>query len=187
MKKEVEIRFRLNSDQRKKILESELFTKATNSFQEDVYFCSGQVLERARGERVPVSKISPNVIRVRETDSNITLSYKEFNQDRTGWIEKETTLGNREAIEFILGKLGYTGFLNITKHRTSIQHDGIEINVDDIDDLGSFVEMEIIAEDVKRAKEMLGEFAVKHFGLPSDQVINEGYVQLAERMKMESI
>lgn len=183
MSKEIEIRYRLNPSQKKQIL-STLKTfawKPKEIDQQDSYFCSKEyVLAKKTRE-------CPYVLRIRTTDAKSELAFKSFQGgDGSSWIELETVVGDPSAMWSILEHLKQSHYLQINKTRLSGIIEGVEVNIDEIENLGNFVELEVLAdqEDVSSARIHLSKIASK-IGLMDDNIITTGYVQLMEE-KLEA-
>ncbi|MEK7666019.1 MAG: class IV adenylate cyclase [Patescibacteria group bacterium] len=172
--REVEIRFRLDVSDRARMLTA-LTTKGWTpvaSSQTDVYFCSASFVDEGR------TKECPYVVRVRTQNGSGKVAYKSFTGDGS-WVEIESSVGDPLAMQDILAHIGQRAYLTICKNRMSGRIGDIEINVDDIDGLGTFVEMELLSPDVEAARATLCVHA-KDLGLHTEHIVTEGYVQLIE-------
>ncbi len=67
-------------------------------------------------------------------------------------IELETKINDPESMDNILKKLGFRKVLSFSKKRIVLIRDGVEVNVDELLGVGSFVEIET------RNVELIGEF-----------------------------
>lgn len=180
--KEIEIRFNLPPLEYKriyKILKKDK-SKLNKSAQYDIYFCRNSFIQNHTTNK------SPFVIRIRKMKEKSELAYKSF-QKEGSWIEIETTIDNPVAMEKILKHLNIQPYLYIHKTRISTYLNSIEINLDKIKKLGSFIEFEKKAKDVKKGQVELLKFAQEKFNLDKSCLIEKGYVQLAEEKYFESI
>jgi len=165
MPQEVEIRFKIDKDKKNKILEE--FDGWEEIWQEDLYY-------RADHDE-------KGVIRIRKQGGVTELSYKFFTDGKEGWGEIETPITYEEnSFIDILKKIGYELDVKINKkrHTTRIKGGDIEINVDKIEGLGCFCELEIM----EGTRKELNKIAEK-LGIEENDVINEGYVQLVKKIK----
>jgi adenylate cyclase class 2 len=85
------------------------------------------------------------VLRLRQ-DDRVRLTYKEpytgvQSAGSITRVELETEIGNFEAMHAILQKLGYHPHVNYEKYRTTYQHEGAEIVLDEMP-YGHFMEIE---------------------------------------------
>lgn len=83
------------------------------------------------------------VLRLRK-DTRVRLTYKEEGASENGItsrLEAEVEVSDFEAMELILGRLGYTPYMVYEKYRTTYHLDGAEIVLDEMP-YGTFVEIE---------------------------------------------
>ncbi len=175
--KEVEIRYRLSSEQQSSLLEAlqRLGWSSEQSIQFDTYLCAKEYVDSGR------TRECPYIVRVRVSDSSAKLAYKSFKgADGTSWVELEAKVESPETIMAILEHLGQVPYLEIHKTRLSGKIDGVEINLDEIDRLGKFVEFELVTDNEGAGRRQLVDLAAR-LGLSEDKVVTTGYVQLVER------
>ncbi len=97
------------------------------------------------------------VVRLRE-DSRVRLTYKEDGKVTEGIMsrfEAEVEVSDFDAMETILGKMGYTPYLTYEKYRTTYELDDTEIVLDEMP-YGNFVEIEGEIGAIKRVIATLG-------------------------------
>lgn len=72
-------------------------------------------------------------------------------------LEHETSIGSKEAVEGMLGLMGYQEAVRISKKRQKGKLGKREVCLDEVDGLGSFIEIEELGqkEDMKRVVEEL--------------------------------
>lgn len=90
-------------------------------------------------------------------------------------IEHETKIEDRVAVENALKLMGYLPILRINKKRQIAKYKDYEICIDEVDELGSFIEIEKMSEDdpgivLKELQALLFSLGV----LPEDEV-QKGY------------
>jgi len=91
------------------------------------------------------------VVRLRQ-DSRVRLTYKDDGTFENGVVsrfEAEVEVSDFDAMETILGKLGYTPYLVYEKYRTTYEMDGAEVVLDEMP-YGNFVEIEGEKEAIER-------------------------------------
>ncbi len=95
------------------------------------------------------------------------------------WREEEIKINiEKEKLLTFFEVLGFKKVLEIVKHRERWKFKEFEINLDDIKDLGKFVEIEGKSwEDIKKL--------AKNLGIKSKE-IREGYVKLFERRRSQN-
>ena len=151
---EIEVKFSLkNVGQVVSFLNKSAEKKVEKVVQVDTYF-------------TPVHKnfLEPDYpfqwLRVRESDKNIILNYKHFypeNKKDTNYCDEFEVSMNSLIIKKILECLDFKKLIEVKKERTSWIYKNVEISIDKIEELGSFIELEITThfEDPKVAKEYL--------------------------------
>ncbi len=181
-KKEIEIRFQIDSTMKDSIHNSLLqigWVSREVMNQADTYFCAKYYMDNK------ITSDCPYVVRTRESEQCSTLTYKSFQGNTDGgWIEIESGVNDISAIKEILRNIGQIDYLLISKQRLSGMVDDIEVNIDYIDNLGLFVEMEIFDQNVNLGRRKLLSLAEK-IGLSEENIETRGYVQLMEE-KMRS-
>ncbi|MWG33899.1 class IV adenylate cyclase [Halomarina oriensis] len=92
-------------------------------------------------------------------------------------LEHETGVEDGETVADILDALGFSPAATVEKHREVYALDGLTVVLDDVADLGEFVEVELESEDVDTARERCFE-AVRALGLDPDDGIRTSYLGL---------
>jgi adenylate cyclase class 2 len=101
------------------------------------------------------------VLRLRQ-DQQVRLTYKAPSQQESKGastrLELETTVGDFEAMDEILRRLGYRAYMRYEKYRTTYTMSDIEDTEIVLDEMpyGLFIEVEGPAESIDRALEKLG-------------------------------
>jgi adenylate cyclase class 2 len=106
-------------------------------------------------------------LRLRKTDDASELTYKGPRmQSLTVKAREEITLktDNPLAVARIVERLGFRESFVVRKSRSSYILDKLRVEVDDVEGLGEFVELEILTESPERSK-MLMETARTELGL----------------------
>jgi adenylate cyclase class 2 len=144
--------------------------------QEDIYFCDANLKHTGK------TKDSQYVLRVRQTIGGAKLTYKSFEGSTDGsWIEIESSISDPEAVQLMLSKIGLAEYMRITKIRESSKIGDVEVNLDKIQGLGVFIEMEVMSQDVQVGRDLLRDLA-ESLGIPRSQTVTQGYVQLMENV-----
>jgi len=83
-------------------------------------------------------------LRLRSVNGRCRLTYKgpKLSAISKARVEHETDSGDLETMKNILLSLGFTVSGTVEKNRSIYHHGGIEICIDDVDGLGTFVELE---------------------------------------------
>ena len=122
-----------------------------------------------------------NVLRIRTESSSDnqthTFTFKKATGDYLNKIEKESKIVGAQEMHEIILALGYYLFIEIKKSRTTSRFNDYEICIDEVDELGTFVEIEKIVDEEVEGDEIiqeLNEFLIKLGINPSDNV-TKGY------------
>lgn len=75
----------------------------------------------------------------------------------------------------ILERLGFEKFLTVRKRRAAYRLDALGIDVDDVEGLGQFVELEILTDDVAGAEKLLDSIRES---LPLGEKVNKTYLEM---------
>jgi len=95
-------------------------------------------------------------------------------------VEHETTVADGETMADVLDALGFTPAATVEKRREVYSLDGLTVVLDDVTDLGTFVEVELESDDVEAARERCFE-VVRDLGLDPDDGIRTSYLGLLLR------
>ncbi len=126
--------------------------------------------------RKPLSREEPG-----SSADLVELTYKGPKIDSTTKtrIESSVKLNDAEEITSILENLGFKLVAKITKKRQFFSLSAITISIDDVEDVGLFMELESIAniDEIDNARENIFT-VVKELGLDPTQSIRESYLEL---------
>jgi len=127
-----------------------------------------------------------NIFRIRKQDDKLilTMKHKASTRSRDNY-EYETLIENELEVIKMLERLGYVRGVTINKKRRIAKHKDIELCIDEIDELGDFVEVEKLAEDdadVDKIQNTLWELLVSMGVKPADRVY-KGYDTLMHQLK----
>jgi len=115
---------------------------------EDVYF---QHPVRDFGE-------TDEALRLRKKEGVSELTYKgpRMKLQHTK-AREEVTLKTADPLtaQRIVERLGFKEFMSVHKKRKNFKYDKIRVAVDDVDELGEYVELELITEEPKRAEALI--------------------------------
>ena len=155
---EVETKFRSpGNDKVRKALTKLGAKEISSGAMEDVYF----------GHPARDFGKTDEALRLRKLQDGAELTYKGPRmQTESSKAREEITLrtDNPLAAQRIVERLGFKESFVLRKHRTSFMLDKLRIDVDLVDDLGEFVELEVLTESPDRAMALM-ETARKELGL----------------------
>lgn len=121
-----------------------------------------------------------------EDNSRAIFTLKKQHRGGLDSIEYETVVEDRAEAENIVKTLGFTLYSDLTKTRQKAKLGKVEICVDDVQDLGCFIEAEMIADVDADGDEVESELwtALKGFGVSEHDEVLEGYDVLHRALKL---
>lgn len=172
---EIEIRARIkNPEEAKKNLDLQAVHKESSD-EHDLYL-------RHEGD---VNRVL--VLRIRRKKSGAVLTFKgKSTGDDTAWTDADLPLADPDNLQKLLLASGYMEVVEIKKHRERYDLEGFEVNFDEIESLGTFIEIEGRGEESDRAavEEKITEL-LSGLGIQKDDIIRKGYVPLMlEKMSL---
>ncbi|GAB6096848.1 class IV adenylate cyclase [Desulfatiferula olefinivorans] len=96
-------------------------------------------------------------LRLRRVGETVTLTYKgpKLSRASKARVEKETGVDNGDEASDILELLGFKASGTVTKTREGFDLNGITVCLDQVDGLGSFVELEKKGDDLEAVEQEL--------------------------------
>jgi len=128
------------------------------------------------------------IIRIRKNYINnkalLTFKSKSRHSHDIAWQDFDTPIDNPDKLEDLLINSGYVYFCLIDKVRQSFIYKDFEINIDNIRDLGLFIEIEKngAESEVETIRKQIMDLLAS-LGILENAIINQGYVQLAINQK----
>jgi adenylate cyclase, class 2 len=115
-------------------------------------------------------------VRIREkSDGRFILTVKKpLSKDVLTKAEHETEIKNAKEMEQALFLMGYQLSNKVIKNRRTAQHGDFEVCIDEVETLGSFIEIEKMSDDVETARRELNEFLTA-LGVASEDEVHKGY------------
>lgn len=120
------------------------------------------------------------VLRIRRKENGALLTFKgKAKGDDTAWPDVDLPLSRPDDLEHLLLESGYVEVVRILKHRSTYRMNDFEINLDEIDDLGIFIEIEGHGTEEEREKveRDITQFLTDR-GIQQSDIIRKGYVKL---------
>lgn len=126
------------------------------------------------------------IVRIREENRIYTLTYKSQNQKSDGaWseVEMEIEKVSAQSLHHFFLQNGYNIEVQISKRRVSYTDNGLTVNIDDIQGLGTFIEVELFAkkDEISNAHKKLSNYLEK-IGVSSEDITKKGYVTLMKEV-----
>jgi adenylate cyclase, class 2 len=177
MRKEIEVKARLNN-QDEVIAKLEILgCKLSHPIhQQDIVFVDD--------DYGVFDKFNPgkNILRIREQDDRFILTLKQAKSNEQDAIEHETEVVDAKETREILEHMGFHEEVRINKIRRTAHYNNWEICIDEVEGLGSFIEVEHIAEDpeVESVQSVMFNFLISLGVKVKDRVTN-GYDTLVYR------
>lgn len=127
-----------------------------------------------------------NILRLRKSNGKIMFTLKQPQTNELDAIEREVEVSNLQEMTHILELLGYHRVITVGKTRSKTSYKDWEICLDEVDNLGSFVEVEKITEDESAAtvQRELWDFLLS-LGVKNEDRILSGYDTLAYLKKSQ--
>ena len=168
---EIEIKFRVNFEKARQKIESLGARFVREEIQEDVYF-SLPFPTQLRVRRIPnLGEAFLTYKAIKDPGRN-----EEFDELEVGVSDFDTTVE-------ILKRLGFKEDVIVRKRRLVYRLGDVTFELNEVDGLGSFLDIEIISDDAEKAKRAIWEIARK-LGLTEREVEPRLYQELArEKMK----
>lgn len=133
-------------------------------------------------EEFGTPQIGVNFLRVRRQGDESLLTLKRSETNELDSFELETTVSDPDQAEKMLEALGYVLVSEIKKVRRKSQLKDVEICLDEVELLGTFIELEKLLEndgDVSGVQDELFNF-LKGLGIDDSDRIEQGYDTLME-------
>lgn len=137
---EIEIKLPLNNIERvKKFLNDKAKLISKDVFQRDSYYTPAH-------RDFLKAKYPFEWLRLRESDKSTSINYKHFHPENTKITEYcdeyESKINNAEALKKIFKSIDLKEIVVVEKVRTTWMYDDVEIVIDNVTNLGSFIELE---------------------------------------------
>lgn len=115
------------------------------------------------------------ILRVRVQENKILFTLKKNRSNELDCIEKELEISNKEAMEDIFELLDYEKTVEVHKKRIKTNYKKYEICLDEIDNLGSYIEVEKMSnEDGTKVQNELFDF-LQTLGVSKEDRVFQGY------------
>lgn len=117
-----------------------------------------------------------NLLRIREEGGKFIFTIKQPQSNQLDAIERETEITDPQEFRESLLLMGYKPVVKINKVRRKAKYKDFEICLDEVKELGNFVEVEKITDDVKaeEVQEELFQF-LESLGIKREDRILDGY------------
>lgn len=123
-------------------------------------------------------------LRIRKTDKDSSICFKHWVEDPNNpgkhlyCDEFETDIQEPDQMDKLLQAIGYRKDIIVDKKRQTYEYKYFEFDLDNVKDLGHFVEIEIKKDiDPKTAHQEIYDL-LKQIGLSNMSILNRGYVSM---------
>ena len=130
-----------------------------------------------------LSKHDPdwNIFRIRKQGNKtiLTMKYKASTRSRDNH-ERESIIENALEVADMLERVGYSRGVTIRKNRKIAKYNNLEICLDEVDDLGTFIEIEKLADDNANVDTIQSELwnILLELGIDPKDRVHKGYDSL---------
>ena len=144
--------------------------------------CSGRLHEHDIYYNAPHRDfgVTDEAVRVRYTNDHAVVTYKGAKIKKFGLKAREelnTAVESGEVFETMLDRLGFTKTTEVNKWRENYRYSEAAISLDEVDELGTFVEIEILAEDENSNAAVVIERIAKEIGVSGEPIL-ASYLEL---------
>jgi len=124
--------------------------------------------------------VTDEAMRVRYTDNHAVVTYKGAKIKSFGFKAREelnTAVESGEVFEQMLDRLGFTKTAEVNKWREYFQLGDAAISLDNVEDLGTFVEIEVMAENSESDASARIEKIAEEIGVTGEPIL-ASYLEL---------
>lgn len=122
-----------------------------------------------------------NIFRLRKQNGKtiLTMKYAASSRSRDNH-EHETVVEDPSEIADMLKRLGYTPGVRVIKTRRKANYEGLEICIDEVEELGNFIEVEKLADDAADVDKIQKELwdILLQLGVKTKDRTHKGYDML---------
>jgi adenylate cyclase, class 2 len=119
-------------------------------------------------------------VRIRYTGDHAVITYKGAKTGSSGLKAREelnTAVESGDVFEAILDRLGFTRTAEVNKWRENYQIGNAAISLDSVDELGTFVEIEVMSEGNEKAASTQIDAVSKEIGVQGEPIV-DSYLEL---------
>lgn len=166
---EIEVKARLsNPEQTIAALKAQGCSLSEPVTQDDkVFLRQGLDYAQSRGKEI--------FLRLRQQKDQTIFTLKRAKSNELDCVEKEVTVSDGEKMEQILELLGYALVMRIRKTRRKGLCDGYEVCLDEVDGLGSFIELEKMTDEPAAEVQTQMFSWLTSLGIAESDRVTQGY------------
>jgi adenylate cyclase class 2 len=119
------------------------------------------------------------VLRIRNANGNYFFTYKHTVKETGNRVEHETGISDPEALRAALVAMGWRSVVQIQKVRWHFHASGLTYDLDMVEGLGDYLEIEIVSDKDSDAEATLVSVAVS-LDIPADRIERRSYGRLLQ-------
>ncbi len=171
----------INTGQLRDALKETGFTKGLRKEETDLYFNGNDRDFRKTDEALRLRQSL--VLSADSPAAKTFITYKGSKVDDRSQTrpELETAVGDFAVMKELLEKLGYTEVMTVRKEREYYHRENVTICLDQVDGLGSFIELEQVEKDLTTKKEAVIDQLLDllaSFQIPKENLLRQSYLEL---------
>jgi adenylate cyclase class 2 len=144
--------------------------------------CAGRIHEHDIYYNAPHRDFgkTDEAVRVRYTNDHAVVTYKGAKIKKFGLKAREelnTAVESGEVFEAMLDRLGFTKTTEVNKWRENFRYADAAISLDEVDELGTFVEIEIMTADENSHAASVIQRIAKEIGVSGEPILTS-YLEL---------
>lgn len=176
---EIEIKIPIEDPER--IMKSLLirgFQKYQKVIEEDMYYNSEYHDVRKHDEALRIRKTRD--LLTGKTRAQINFKGKKMDQISMSRREYETGIEDPDCMEKILGAIGFTQVAGVKKTRNYLRREEMTACLDQVENLGNFLELEVIVRKEKLRERYLSQMReiLQELGLSMDNTVRASYLSM---------
>ncbi len=117
------------------------------------------------------------ILRIRESRGETTLTLKALTDITGAWVEYETGIDNAEQVRKMLETMGLINVFTFHKKRIHGRLGEFEVLLDDVKELGKFVEVGLISDESEGTRARIIEF-IRKLGIEEKDIEKRGYGEI---------
>lgn len=127
-----------------------------------------------------INKISSPVFRIRKSKSKHFLTFKILEENVNTAKEFETQILDEQVFIEIIRLLGFHFYVTVKKQRKTTSYNGYTICLDEVEQLGTFIEIEKLSDSCQNEKEIYTQQRkiLSLLGIEEQMLVNEKYYQM---------
>ena len=127
---------------------------------------------------IPFEVFKPdiNLLRIRKENGKVIFTLKRPQKNEQDALEHETEIKSASEMDAAIKLLGYEKMVEVVKTRQAVKYQNYTICLDEVDGLGSFIEVETFSNDgdPEKIQEEIFKFILS-LGIKPEERVREGY------------